>query len=66
MLVVEDNPVNRKLTEHLLRKLTKCEIASANDGQEALRMAQEHRYDLILDCQMPVMDGYQATAAIRA
>ncbi len=65
ILVVEDNPVNQRLASKFLERLGhRCELVS--NGQEALHAAREGRYDLILmDCQMPVMDGYQATRAIR-
>ncbi len=66
VLVVEDNPVNRTLTEQLLCRLTGCTVVTANDGQEAVNKAKEQVFDVILmDCQMPVMDGYAASMAIR-
>ncbi len=65
ILVVEDNPANQKLACAMLNKLG-LHAEVAQNGQEALQRLQERSYDLILmDCQMPVMDGYQATAAIR-
>ncbi|HPF69486.1 MAG TPA: response regulator [Candidatus Krumholzibacteria bacterium] len=66
VLVVEDNPTNRKVARSLLAKLS-CEVAMAEDGVEALEMVSAHAYDLVfMDCQMPRMDGYDATRAIRA
>lgn len=66
VLLVEDNLVNQKLALALLKKLDlKPDIAS--NGQEALDRLANQIYDLVLmDCQMPVMDGYQATEALRA
>lgn len=66
VLLAEDNAVNQMVARHLLRKLgLECEIAV--DGAAAVRMNEAHPFDLILmDCQMPVLDGYQATQQIRA
>jgi two-component system, sensor histidine kinase and response regulator len=65
VLLVEDNPVNQRVAQAMLAKL-KIQVDLANDGKEALEKVQSHDYDLVLmDCQMPVMDGYEATAAIR-
>jgi signal transduction histidine kinase/CheY-like chemotaxis protein len=65
VLLVEDNPVNLGVVQKALSKLgLKCE--TAGDGSEALTRFQQQRFDLILmDCQMPVMDGYEATRQIR-
>lgn len=67
VLVVEDNPVNRLVIVGLLHKLGIKELV-ANQGEEALAILEEHAdVDLILmDCEMPVMDGYTATRHIRA
>ena len=65
VLLVEDNAVNQKVGEALLVKLG-CHVDVAGDGREALRMAIQLPYDLILmDCHMPQMDGYEATRQIR-
>jgi len=66
VLVVEDNPVNQKLTAKLLERMG-YDVAVADGGREALAALDQARYDAVLmDCQMPVMDGFETTAAIRA
>lgn len=66
ILVAEDNETNCIVTEGILRKLG-CRPVIVHNGEEAVSMVQrQERFDLILmDCQMPVLDGYQATRAIR-
>ncbi len=65
ILLVEDNPINQKLTMIQLEKLGFLAHLAAN-GQEALEAVARLPYGLILmDCQMPVMDGFAATRAIR-
>ncbi|MDJ0836122.1 MAG: response regulator [Acidobacteriota bacterium] len=65
ILLVEDNAINRKVLRKMLEKLG-CVTEMAVNGQEALDMLAGGRYDLVfMDCQMPLMDGYQATGAIR-
>jgi len=66
VLLAEDNPVNQQVGEAMLAKLGLAVQFAAN-GEEAVRLAQAEAFDLILmDCHMPVMDGYEASAAIRA
>jgi two-component system, sensor histidine kinase and response regulator len=65
ILLVEDNPVNQEFSELLLQSLG-CHVISAVDGFSALDAINQHAFDLILmDCQMPGMDGFEATAKIR-
>jgi len=65
VLLVEDNIVNQKLAAALMKKMG-CQVEIANNGQEAVAKASQAPFDLIfMDCQMPEMDGFQATAAIR-
>ncbi len=66
ILVAEDNPVNQKLAIRLLEKAGN-RVEVAGNGQEVLEKLKTRQYDVILmDVQMPVMDGIQATKAIRA
>lgn len=65
ILLVEDNVINQKLAQHLLKRFgLSCDIA--NNGLEALECLKKESFQLIfMDCQMPIMDGYAATRAIR-
>ena len=66
ILVAEDNPVSRELALRLLQKLG-CRADAAANGREALFMHEALNYDmLIMDCQMPELDGYEATRQLRA
>lgn len=65
ILVVDDNLVNRKVVAGMLRKLG-YESTAAEDGAEAVQAVESNEFDLVLmDCQMPVMDGYEAARKIR-
>ena len=66
VLVVEDNDVNRMIAREMLSSLG-INVVEADDGQHALDQLARHPVDLILmDCQMPVMDGYAASKEIRS
>jgi len=66
VLLVEDNLVNQELAQAMLEQLG-CRVQVADDGLQALDACADNRYDLILmDCQMPGMDGFEATGLIRA
>src|SRR6267154_2000451 len=65
VLVVEDQPLNREVAHGMLTSLG-LRVETANDGQEALARLERERFDLVLmDCEMPVMDGLSAAIALR-
>ena len=65
LLVVEDNLINQKVAMKILTQMG-FGVEVANDGLDALAYCQKSSFDAILmDCQMPVMDGFEATIAIR-
>ena len=65
VLVADDNVINREVASAMLEQL-RCRVAIAEDGRAAVEHWRTGRFDVILmDCQMPVMDGYAATDAIR-
>jgi CheY-like chemotaxis protein len=65
ILVAEDYFVNQEVTRDIL-EMMECSVDIAENGEEALKMYQENRYDLILmDIQMPEKDGYEVTRFIR-
>jgi two-component system, sensor histidine kinase and response regulator len=66
VLMAEDNGVNQVVARNMLKAMG-CEFDIVPNGEEAWRAVQRGGYDIVLmDCQMPVMDGYDATRAIRA
>jgi two-component system, sensor histidine kinase and response regulator len=65
LLVAEDNLVNQRVAAHMLKRLG-CKVDFAATGHGAVALHAKEKYDLIfMDCQMPGLDGYDATAAIR-
>ncbi|AKT29688.1 response regulator [Pseudomonas syringae pv. actinidiae] len=66
VLLVEDNPVNQLVAKGILSKLG-CEVIISSHGGEALEQLEHGHFDLVLmDCNMPVMDGYEASRQIRS
>nr|WP_272885938.1 hybrid sensor histidine kinase/response regulator [Stutzerimonas stutzeri] len=66
ILVAEDNSISTKVIRGMLSKLN-LKPDTASNGAEALALIKTHPYDLVLmDCEMPVMDGFEATAQLRA
>ena len=66
ILLAEDNLINQRVCEEMLRRLG-VNVETVTDGHQAVAAVAEQRYDAVLmDCQMPELDGYRATAQIRA
>ncbi len=66
ILAVDDHPVNQVFVQKLLKRLGFNDVDLAETGQEALDMIAVNDYDIVLmDCQMPVLDGYEATKTLR-
>ena len=66
VLLVEDNEVNRYLGQYVLERAG-LRVLAVDDGEQAMRLAREHRPDVILmDLRLPVMDGYEATRRLKA
>ncbi len=66
LLVVEDNPINQRLASQLLRRFG-CEVDVAENGELALvALAAQSYAAVLMDCQMPLLDGYETTRLVRA
>ncbi len=66
ILAVDDHPINQTFAKKLLKKLGFSHVDLAENGQQALDMIAANSYDIVLmDCQMPELDGYQATTLLR-
>jgi signal transduction histidine kinase/DNA-binding response OmpR family regulator len=65
VLVAEDNPVSQEVMRHILEGLG-CQVEVASDGRQALEAFERKRFNIVLlDCQMPDVDGYQVASEIR-
>ncbi|GMQ84113.1 MAG: response regulator [Gammaproteobacteria bacterium] len=67
LLYIEDNPASLKLLEHIVKRHTSFEFFSASDGQAGVEMARNELPDLIvMDIDLPVMNGYKAFELLRS
>ena len=65
ILLAEDNPVNSMIARTMLER-SGCSVVCAADGEQAVRKANEHEFDMVLmDVQMPIMDGFTASREIK-
>jgi len=65
VLAADDSPVNRLVLTRMLERFG-CVVRGASNGEEAVRIFRQERFDIVLmDCEMPVLDGYEATRQIR-
>jgi len=65
VLLAEDNPINQKVAARMLERW-QCEVTTVPDGFAAMEAVKKVAYDIVLmDCHMPLLDGYETTAAIR-
>jgi CheY-like chemotaxis protein len=65
VLLAEDNPINQRMMRLVLER-EGCELSLAQNGQDAVAQYRQGRFDpVLMDCAMPVMDGYQAARRIR-
>lgn len=65
VLLAEDNPINQRVCEEMLRRLG-VEVHTVADGRQAVEALEQNAFDAVLmDCQMPELDGYRATSLIR-
>src|SRR5260370_42248225 len=65
ILVVEDNAINRDVATGILENMG-CSVVTAPNGRSAVQLSMQEQFDLILmDCEMPVMNGFDATKRIR-
>jgi CheY-like chemotaxis protein/HPt (histidine-containing phosphotransfer) domain-containing protein len=65
VLLVEDNPINAEVATGMLDRIG-CKAELATNGREAIRLCSERHFDIVLmDCQMPIMDGFEATQQLR-